>query len=203
MDQWNFDEKAVNFFKDKKNTAIVILSILVFVLTGGIASKSDTIKTIEASSTVSNLDERIESLNNQIEEANEKIRTLEDNNQTLSKEKEELTAKINNMSSVEELQKTLNEKNQYILNLEAQVGSLTAEKTQLETQNGILQQQVGTTKKTNQPTTSPSNSETVYITNTGSKYHRGSCSYLRNSKHAIDKDDAISQGYTPCSRCNP
>ena len=182
MDQWNFDEKAVNFFKDKKNTAIVILSILVFVLTGGIASKSDTIKTIEASSTVSNLDERIESLNNQIEEANEKIRTLEYNNQTLSKEKEELTAKINNMSSVEELQKTLNEKNQYILNLEAQVGSLTAEKTQLETQNGILQQQVE---------------------NTGSKYHRSSCSYLKNSKHAIDKEDAIAQGYTPCSRCNP
>lgn len=43
----------------------------------------------------------------------------------------------------------------------------------------------------------------VYITNTGSKYHRGTCSYLRRSKIGISKDDAIAQGYTPCSRCHP
>lgn len=43
----------------------------------------------------------------------------------------------------------------------------------------------------------------VYITNTGSKYHRGSCSYLRQSKIEISKEDAIAQGYEACSRCNP
>ena len=43
----------------------------------------------------------------------------------------------------------------------------------------------------------------VYVTNTGSKYHRSTCSYLRQSKIAIDKTKAIKQGYTPCSRCNP
>lgn len=42
----------------------------------------------------------------------------------------------------------------------------------------------------------------VYITNTGSKYHRAGCSYLK-SKNAITKEDAILQGYSPCSRCNP
>lgn len=43
----------------------------------------------------------------------------------------------------------------------------------------------------------------VYITNTGSKYHKSSCSYLRQSKIQIDESKAIRQGYTPCSRCNP
>lgn len=46
-------------------------------------------------------------------------------------------------------------------------------------------------------------SYTVYITATGSKYHSYGCSYLRNSCYSIDINDAIAQGYTPCSRCNP
>ncbi len=46
-------------------------------------------------------------------------------------------------------------------------------------------------------------SKTVYITRTGEKYHRSGCQYLRQSKIAIDKADAIDRGYTACSRCNP
>lgn len=48
-----------------------------------------------------------------------------------------------------------------------------------------------------------SNDYTVYITKTGSKYHRGSCSYLRSSKIPISKAEAIRRGYGACSRCNP
>nr|DAW41658.1 MAG TPA: DNA methyl phosphotriester repair domain protein [Caudoviricetes sp.] len=44
-------------------------------------------------------------------------------------------------------------------------------------------------------------SQMVYITNTGEKYHRNGCQYLRQSKIAISLDDAINQGYTACSRC--
>lgn len=44
-------------------------------------------------------------------------------------------------------------------------------------------------------------SETVYITNTGEKYHRDGCSYLRKSKIPISLSDAEARGYTPCSRC--
>jgi len=44
---------------------------------------------------------------------------------------------------------------------------------------------------------------TVYITNTGEKYHRDGCRYLARSKIPIKKSDAIKQGYTPCSVCNP
>ncbi len=55
------------------------------------------------------------------------------------------------------------------------------------------------TSNTNPITTS----YTVYVTKTGSKYHRFGCSYLRESQISIDKNQAIKQGYTPCNRCNP
>ena len=44
-------------------------------------------------------------------------------------------------------------------------------------------------------------SQTVYITATGSKYHRYGCQYLRQSCYSISKSDAKAQGYTACSRC--
>ncbi|WP_085833829.1 ComEC/Rec2 family competence protein [Clostridium merdae] len=46
-------------------------------------------------------------------------------------------------------------------------------------------------------------SYTVYITKTGGKYHTGGCRYLKKSKIAISLSDAQSQGYEPCSVCNP
>lgn len=50
--------------------------------------------------------------------------------------------------------------------------------------------------------TAPSQPQTytVYVTATGSKYHRAGCSYLKSSR-AISLADAIAAGYTPCSRC--
>ena len=44
-------------------------------------------------------------------------------------------------------------------------------------------------------------STTVYITNSGSKYHKANCSYLSKSKISIDLSKAKSQGYEPCSKC--
>jgi len=43
----------------------------------------------------------------------------------------------------------------------------------------------------------------VYITKTGAKYHRGSCSYLKQSKIETTLGSAVSRGYGPCSRCAP
>ena len=42
----------------------------------------------------------------------------------------------------------------------------------------------------------------VHITKTGEKYHNAGCSYLK-SDIPISLSNAASQGYTPCSRCNP
>jgi len=44
---------------------------------------------------------------------------------------------------------------------------------------------------------------TVYVTDTGSKYHRYGCRYLRESCHARTLSQAKGQGYTACSVCNP
>ena len=44
---------------------------------------------------------------------------------------------------------------------------------------------------------------TVYVTRTGKKYHRDSCRYLSKSKIPISLSDAKSNGYGPCSVCNP
>lgn len=44
---------------------------------------------------------------------------------------------------------------------------------------------------------------TVYVTKTGSKYHCSGCQYLRKSKIAISLQDAVDQGYGPCSVCDP
>ena len=43
---------------------------------------------------------------------------------------------------------------------------------------------------------------TVYVTRTGSKYHRGSCRYLRQSRIPMELKKAAKR-YGPCSVCNP
>ena len=44
---------------------------------------------------------------------------------------------------------------------------------------------------------------TVYITRTGTKYHRTGCRYLSRSRIPIKLSDAKRRGYTPCSVCKP
>lgn len=58
-------------------------------------------------------------------------------------------------------------------------------------------------KVENKKVVGASASVTVYITRTGKKYHRDSCSYLRRSKIPISLKDAVARGCTPCSRCKP
>lgn len=44
---------------------------------------------------------------------------------------------------------------------------------------------------------------TVYIADTGTKYHTENCRTLRKSKHAITLKEAKAKGYTPCKVCHP
>lgn len=44
---------------------------------------------------------------------------------------------------------------------------------------------------------------TVYITRTGTKYHRAGCRSLAKSSIPISLKDAVAKGYDPCSLCNP
>ena len=43
----------------------------------------------------------------------------------------------------------------------------------------------------------------VFITDTGARYHREACSYLRSSKTGIALKKAALRGLTPCEVCNP
>ncbi|ACA59236.1 copper amine oxidase domain protein [Candidatus Desulforudis audaxviator MP104C] len=44
---------------------------------------------------------------------------------------------------------------------------------------------------------------TVYVTRTGSKYHRGGCRYLSKSQIPMSLSNAKASGYTACSVCGP
>jgi hypothetical protein len=53
------------------------------------------------------------------------------------------------------------------------------------------------------PAAEPVGRETiVYVTKTGSKYHRDGCQHLRQSKIPMPLSQAASM-YEPCSRCRP
>ena len=54
----------------------------------------------------------------------------------------------------------------------------------------------------NEPSVSNNQSQIVYRTRTGKKYHRSGCSYLK-SKIETTVSEAQSMGLGPCSRCNP
>ena len=45
--------------------------------------------------------------------------------------------------------------------------------------------------------------DVVYITDTGTKYHKSSCRTLKKNKYEITKGEAIEQGCTACKVCNP
>ena len=45
--------------------------------------------------------------------------------------------------------------------------------------------------------------QTVYITRTGTKYHRAGCRSLARSSIPISLKGAKARGYTPCAICRP
>ncbi len=64
----------------------------------------------------------------------------------------------------------------------------------------------GCTSKDNQQSTSQTSQykeQTVYVTNSGSKYHRNDCRYLKKSKKNIKLSKAKDNGYTACKVCKP
>jgi hypothetical protein len=67
---------------------------------------------------------------------------------------------------------------------------------------GVLQSQRAATRH-NEIVTTQRNELTVYITDTGERYHVSSCRYLRYSKHPVPLAEAKRRGYTPCKVCQP
>ena len=122
--------------------------------------------------------------------------------------------------SVSDLQAQADESQPTIDGLKAQVASLTEEKNGLQTQvdtltsqKADLQKQVDTLKagassgSSSGGSSSASSSvpddqsDTVYVTDTGSKYHSAGCRYLKKSQIPMSLSEAKRQGYTACSVC--
>ena len=45
--------------------------------------------------------------------------------------------------------------------------------------------------------------QTVYVTKTGTKYHKASCKYLKYSSISLQLSEAKKKDYTACSVCKP
>ena len=45
------------------------------------------------------------------------------------------------------------------------------------------------------------NAQTVYITDTGKKYHAKNCSIVKTGKKGISLEEAKEKGYEPCKNC--
>lgn len=45
------------------------------------------------------------------------------------------------------------------------------------------------------------NEDIVYVTKSGSKYHKENCSFLKSSKIMISLEQAVKEGKKPCSKC--
>lgn len=55
---------------------------------------------------------------------------------------------------------------------------------------------------TTEPTTEPEQTETVYITRRGKRYHKQNCSQIKNFlAFSVSLSEAVAEGYTPCKTC--
>lgn len=114
-------------------------------------------------------------------EINQSIKTLESEKQKLEEEKKALEGEKQNLTvQIEELKRT---------------SSILTEK-----KNNKISAS-STSNATVKTTAQNINSAIVYVTNTGKKYHKANCSYLRKSKIQMNLSEAQSQGYSPCSKC--
>ena len=106
-------------------------------------------------------------------------------------------------SSLSDRDRKITKYERQIEELKKDVSSLKKKNKKLKKENKKLKGKTTSTKSKKTTSISNKQSTIVYITATGSKYHRSWCSYLRQSKYSISKKNTINQGYTPCSRCSP
>ncbi len=138
--------------------------------------------------------------------------TISNQKNTIQKQYNELQTKLDTTSK--NLQKQIDEKNTKLLDNEKKISELQQEEKQkLNTQieelkktSSTISQNKSTAAKTSTSSTAKTsaqntNSTIVYVTNTGKKYHKSNCSYLKKSKIEMSLSNAQSSGYTPCSKC--
>lgn len=195
-----------------KTISIVLLLLIVF----SYASTDSEQQNIELKQQIENISSENANLIANNKNLQNQISKTEDSqsNANINTEKDNQIAVL--QKSIEDLHSDLenfeNDKKQF----EEQIKTLETENANLTTEISSLKSELNakSSETTGTPTAQSSythenyahsneNCYTVYITDTGSKYHSSNCSYLKKSKHEIDKNSAISQGYTACSKCHP
>lgn len=200
----------------KKNSKVIwwIVGVFLLICVFGGDSSRETSNVVSMQNEVSYLKGQVQNLTKEKEELinDSNVTSLEN----IISEKDNIIKNLENTvsdtrSRITELEKEVLDKENEIEELGESVNTLKEEKSELEdkvtslssTSKSSSSKTTSTTKTTTTSSSSTTNSYTVYITNTGGKYHRDGCSYLRSSKIAIDKSSAIAQGKGACSRCNP
>lgn len=175
---------------DKILIVLLILSILV-----GLAVSSDY------SDKVDNLQAEIEHLTEVVDATQQTADNWQEKYNDVSRELASLERQIRDQ---EVLDAQVDQFEDYVSNSDKSIEERLDELRESGEQSEQIVNGVSPTPEpTPQPTPEPQTSVTVYITNTGEKYHRWGCQYLWNSSIAVALDYALASGYTPCSRCNP
>lgn len=215
-------EENNNFTKFKsfiKKKALIIESILaviivvMFVTVMGTSGEKETLEKqyndlkAKSEETTKTLNDEIRQKENKIKdnekkvtelqqedkknEINESIRLLETEKQKLEEEKKTLEGEKQTLTNqIEELKKT---SSILIERKNAKVSQNSSSNSNPNASSSASSKLTTTAQNTN--------SEIVYITNTGKKYHKSGCSYLKKSKIETTMSNAVSSGYTPCSKC--
>ena len=82
--------------------------------------------------------------------------------------------------------------------------SSTTSKNETTNNSSNLSSQNSTVEIKKEPTkTTNDSSQTVWVGNTGDKYHRQSCRTLKGKGHSITLSQALAEGRSACQVCNP
>lgn len=193
-----------NLLKDKKNIAIIILSIILVCSLCVTATKKD-IDVSQYENQISELNNQISNLNSNLSISENKISELQDEKIQLEEEKKNLeNEKLELSNKIEALEQTNKES-------PTPLASTSTETTQTDSPSSNASKT--TSSNSNSSTTPSSNSNTsndsqnknsqmVWVGNTGNKYHIQSCRTLKGKGHQITLQEALAQGREPCKVCH-
>lgn len=200
-------KEKINILKEKnkffsvilnvKNSAIIILSFLLFITIVTYPDSSN-------SSKISELNDKIQSLNAQLDEQNKKL----ENNPELQEAQKQIKNLQDANKSLTEKNKTLedekttleNEKNS--LNTKLEEAQKTSATNTSKFQTVSISSSSSSKARSTSSNSSTSNSQMVWVGNTGTKYHVQSCRTLKGKGHQITMQQALAEGRQACKVCH-
>ncbi len=164
--------------KCKVGAALIIVCLLSSAISYNVGTSRNLSRELIAEKAAA--DEEYTQVVNLTEEQNEKL--------------DELNAQISDAEAkIEDYSQTVEGYELEISDLENQIA---------EKQNAVQAETQTSGGSDTAPKAALSSESTVYVTKTGTKYHRNGCSSLSKSKIAMTLSDAVAKGYTPSHICN-